>query len=314
MENPRKLSPRTLITDVIVAGLGICSAALGLEGFLEPNGFFDGGVTGISMFTSELTNIPLGWLILAINTPFILIGWRMQGTRVALSALAAIAALSTVLLTIHIEPLTKDKLLSAAFGGFFLGLGLGLVLRRGIALDGTEIVALLVSRSTGFSVGDVILGFNILIFSVIGATLGLERAMYSVLAYVVASKSINFVITGIEEYTAVTIISQASERIRTAIIHDMGRAVTVYQGRRGMGGEAQDILFTVVSRLELNKIKRLAKGHDENAFIVMHKINDTEGGMIRRRLTTQRQRPQHAVHLPDDAEVVDPPNERDQSD
>ena len=287
MQTKRNLNAKTIVTDILVTSLGIAIAAVGIEGFLVPNGFFDGGVTGISMFSAELTGIPLGWLILAINTPFILVGWRMLGVQVALSALVAIGMLSTVLLTVHIGELTNDKLLAAAFGGLCLGIGLGLVLRRGIALDGTEIVAIMISRRTGFSIGDVILGFNLIIFSVISSQFGLERAMYSVLAYVVASKSINFVITGIEEYTAVTIISGQSDDIRQAIIHDMGRAVTIYQGRRGMGGEPQDILFTVVSRMELNKVKRLSRGIDNKAFIVMHKINDTEGGMIRRKLSSK---------------------------
>src|SRR5712664_3500745 len=215
--------------------LGIFSAAFGLKGFLLSSHFIDGGVTGISMLLADLLHRPLSILILVINLPFIALGLRQVGKIFALKSALAIAGLSLCLALVKFPDVTSDKLLTAVFGGFFIGAGIGLAIRGGAVLDGTEIATLLISKSSHLlKVGDVILILNIVIFSAAAFFLGIEPALYSMLTYFAASKTVDFLIHGVEEYTAITIISEQSEAIRRAIIRDLGRGVTVYKGRGGL--------------------------------------------------------------------------------
>ncbi len=263
--------------------LGILSAGLGLKGFLMSSRFIDGGVTGVSMLLSDVLGLPLAVLILIINLPFIALGYRQIGKEFAIKSSLAIVGLSICLAVLKYPDVTPDKLLTAVFGGFFIGAGIGLAMRGGAVLDGTEIAALLLSKSSSLlKVGDVILILNIFIFSAAAFFLGVESAMYSILTYFAASKTIDFLIHGIEEYTAVTIISSRSEEIRDAIIRGLNRGVTVYKGRGGLSDAEQDILFCVVTRLEIGRLKRVAQEIDEAAFIVVHPLADAEGGIIKK--------------------------------
>lgn len=263
--------------------LGVFSAAFGLHGFLMSSQFIDGGVTGVSMLIAKLTGWPLSALILVINLPFIALGYRQIGRAFAIRSAAAIVGLSVCLAVFHFPDVTPDKLLTAVFGGFFIGAGIGLAMRGGAVLDGTEIAALLISkRSSLFRVGDVILGLNIVIFLTAAFFLGVESALYSILTYVAASKTLDFLLHGIEEYTAITIIAEKSEEIRQAITGRLGRGVTIYKGRRGMTGADQDILFCVVTRLEIGKVKAIAREVDKSAFILIHPLADVEGGVIKK--------------------------------
>lgn len=263
--------------------LGILSAGLGLKGFLLSSRFIDGGVTGISMLTSDVLGFSLPILILLINLPFIALGYRQIGKKFALKSVLAIAGLSLCLAFVKYPDVTPDKLLTAVFGGFFIGAGIGLAIRGGAVLDGTEIAALLISKSSHlFKVGDVILILNIFIFSAAAFFLGVDRALYSILTYFAASKMIDFLIHGIEEYTSITIISDKSDDIRQAIILDLNRGVTVYKGRGGLTDVEQDVLNCVVTRLEIGKVKSLANEIDEMAFIVVHPLADASGGVIRK--------------------------------
>ena len=275
--------------DSILIIAGIFSAAFGLKGFLLSSHFIDGGVTGISMLLSELLTIPLFALLIVINIPFIIIGYRQIGLWFAIKSALSIAGLSICLAIVPFPDVTPDKLLTAFFGGLFLGAGIGLTMRGGAVLDGTEIVALLVSQQYKmFQVGDVILIFNIFIFSTAAFFLGIEPALYSILTYIAATKTIDFLINGIEEYTGVTIISEQSERIRKTIIEDLQRGVTIYQGKRGFGKrgngqESIDVIFTVVTRLELPRLQQKIDSIDEKAFVIQQSIKDTKGGMIKKR-------------------------------
>jgi uncharacterized membrane-anchored protein YitT (DUF2179 family) len=264
--------------------LGVLSAGMGLRGFLESSRFIDGGVTGVSMLLAKGFHLPLPWLILAINLPFIALGYKQLGRAFAIRSALAIVGLSVVLATIHFPDVTPDRLLTAVFGGFFIGAGIGLAMRGGAVLDGTEIAALLISKkSSVLRVGDVILGMNVLIFLVAEFVLGVDEALYSILTYVSASKTLGFLLHGIEEYTAITIISPAgSEAIRRQILDSMGRGVTVYKGRGGQTGLDQDILFCVVTRLEIGKVKRIVRDIDPSAFLVIHPLADVEGGVIKK--------------------------------
>ncbi|HEX8545651.1 MAG TPA: YitT family protein [Cytophagaceae bacterium] len=275
------------IKDFFLIALGIFSAAFGFKGFLLTNKFIDGGATGISLLISVLTPIPLYILIICINIPFIILAYNILGKTFAIKTAIAIAGLALCLATVNFPDVTKDNLLVAIFGGFFLGGGIGLAVRGGAVIDGTEVLAIYLSRKFGTTLGDIIVGINILIFSAAVYFLSIEIALYSMVTYMVASKTLDFVIEGIEEYIGVTIISSSSEEIRQMVINKMGRGVTVYNGKRGFGkkGEAKeiDIVYTVVTRLELNKLNLEIGKIDPNAFVVMSSIKDTKGGMIKKR-------------------------------
>jgi uncharacterized membrane-anchored protein YitT (DUF2179 family) len=263
--------------------LGILSAGLGLKGFLLPSGFIDGGVTGVSLLLATLPGPPLAFWLPAINVPFVLVGYKQLGAAFALRSALAIGALAAVLAFVQYPTVTQDRLLDAVFGGFFLGAGIGLAVRGGAVLDGTEIAALVISkRSTLLRVGDVILAFNVVLFIVAMEVLGVEAALYSILTYFTAARTLDFVIHGIEEYTAITIVSSKSAEIREAITGILGRGVTVYRGRGGLTNVEQDILYCVVTRLEIGKIKTIVRGIDEGAFIVSNALADVEGGVVKR--------------------------------
>ncbi|HEY1404654.1 MAG TPA: YitT family protein [Pyrinomonadaceae bacterium] len=263
--------------------LGILSAGMGLKGFLLSSRFIDGGVTGISMLLSDVLGWPLAILLFVINLPFIALGYRQIGKTFALKSALAIAGLSICLTIIPYPDVTPDPLLTAIFGGIFIGAGIGLAIRGGAVLDGTEVAALLVSKSSHLlRVGDVILILNVFIFAAAAFHLGVERALYSILTYVAASKTIDFLLHGIEEYTAVIVISERSEEIRNSIITGLNRGVTIYKGRGGLTDAEQDILYCVVTRLEIGRVKSLAKDIDASAFILTHPLSDAQGGMIKK--------------------------------
>lgn len=274
---------RGLVNTALIV-LGILSAGLGLKGFLLSSHFIDGGVTGISMLLANVLGWSLSILILVINLPFIALGYRQIGRAFAIKSTLAIAGLALCLAFVHYPDVTSDKLLTAVFGGFFIGAGIGLAIRGGAVLDGTEIAALLISKSSShlLKVGDVILLLNIVIFSAAAFFLGIEVALYSMLTYFAASKTVDFLIHGVDEYTAVIIMSERSEEIRQVILCELERGVTIYKGRGGMSKEDHDILFCVVTRLEIGRIKTATHRVDANAFIIVHRLADAEGGVIRK--------------------------------
>ncbi|MBC6612459.1 MULTISPECIES: YitT family protein [Hymenobacter] len=285
-------SPTSIFTRLKSLGfilLGILSAGMGLKGFLLSSHFIDGGATGISMLLSAGLGLPLSWGLLLINLPFLLLGYRQMGLRFALKSAAAIAGLALCLVVIPYPDLTPDLLLTSVFGGVFIGAGIGLAMRGGAVLDGTEILALLINRSTPLlKVSDIILVVNVFIFGVAAFILGLTEALYSILTYVAASKTLDFILTGIEQYTGVTIISENNEAIRETITAHLGRGVTIYKGQSGYGKRGQqreerNIIFTVVTRLELPGLREEVKRLDPHAFIVQHSVDDAVGGMLKRR-------------------------------
>lgn len=279
---------RRQLTNIFLILLGILSAGFGLKGFLLPNGFIDGGVTGISLLISKLTGLSLPLLIVVINIPFIFLGYKNIDKFFATKTLLAIIGLSLCLVFISYPIITSDKLLVAIFGGFFLGAGIGMTMRGGGVIDGTEVLALTVSRNASVTIGDVILIINIIIFSVAAFVLSIETALYSILTYFAASKTLDFIVSGIEEHTGVTIISTCSEQIRRMITEKLGRGVTIYQGKRGFGAHGHqlnetDIVFTVISRLEVSKLNSEIEKIDPKAFVIMSSIKDTKGGMIKKK-------------------------------
>lgn len=275
------------IRSIVFMSLGILSAGFGLEGFLIPNGLIDGGVTGISLLTNRETGISLSILIVIINIPFILLGWKQIGRSFSIRSIVCIAILAIVIVVVPYPVVTHDKVLIAVFGGFFLGAGIGLTIRGSSVIDGTEILAIFLSRKRSISVGDFIMLFNIVIFSVAAYLYSVEMALYSILTYMAAAKTIDFILEGIEEFTGVTIISPHTEKIADFIKQDMGRGLTIYSGQKGYGkrGETKntEIIFTVVTRLEISRLKQEVEKIDSNAFIVMQSVNDTMGGMVKKR-------------------------------
>src|SRR5262245_44848744 len=256
---------------------------MGLKGFLLSSNFIDGGVTGVSMLLSKVTPAPLAVWLPLVNAPFIALGYRHLGGAHAIRSALAIAGLSIALATIHFPDVTPDRLLTAVFGGFFIGAGIGLAVRGGAVLDGTEIAALLISkRSHLLRVGDVILMFNVVLFLIAISVLGVEPALYSILTYVTAAKTLDFVIYGLEEFTAITIVSSQSAAIRARIVGELERGVTVYKGYGGLTGAEQEILYCVVTRLEIGKVKTIVRAVDESAFVVSHALADAEGGVLKR--------------------------------
>ncbi len=282
-----RISVRRGLKDVLFITLGAFSAAFGLEGFLLPNGFLDGGATGIALLVARLTHLPFPALLVLVNLPFIAIAYRLVGKTFALRASASIIVLATITAVVHFPDVTHDRLLVAAFGGFFLGAGIGLAVRGGSVLDGTEVLALALGRKIGVTIGDVILLINVAIFGVSAWLIDLETAMYAMITFLAASKTLDLVVEGIEEYTGITITSPHHAQIRHMIANKMGRGLTVYTGKRGFtkgaGAHEVDILYCVITRLEMGRFLSEVDKIDPNAFIVMSPVKDVRGGIMRKR-------------------------------
>jgi uncharacterized membrane-anchored protein YitT (DUF2179 family) len=282
-----KINMVRYVKDFILITAGIFSASFGFKGFLLTNHFIDGGATGISLLISAVTNIPLAMLIIGINIPFVILAYKILGKTFAIKTALAISGLALCLALVSFPNVTNDKLLVAVFGGFFLGSGIGLAVRGGAVIDGTEVLAIFLSRKIGTTIGDIIIIINVVIFSAAVYFLSVEIALYSMITYLAASKTLDFIIEGIEEYIGVTIISSHSDELRRMIVENMGRGITIYNGKRGFGknGESQetDIVYTVVTRLELNKLNTEIEKIDPNAFVVMSSVKDTKGGIVKKR-------------------------------
>jgi uncharacterized membrane-anchored protein YitT (DUF2179 family) len=284
----RRLGMRNAVKNVAFLIAGVGSAAIGLKGFLLPAHFLDGGVTGISLLIERLTGWNISVLILLINVPFILIGRRQVSNGFAIKTASCITALALALAFLPVPLLTQDRLLIAVFGGFFIGAGIGLSMRGGGVIDGTEVMAIFISRHSSLTVGDVIALFNIVLFACSALLFSFETALYSMLTYLAASKTVDFLITGIEEYIGVTIVSEKADAVKHRIVNKLGRAVTVFRGdggfgKKGLVEEKRSILFSVVTRLEVQRMIVEIEKVDPNAFVVQHTVNDTRGGMIKKR-------------------------------
>ncbi len=297
-----KLDVRNAAKDMLLIGLGVFSAAFGLESFLLANKFIDGGATGVALMVTALLRdasftpdssapewmgLVLPGLLLVINLPFVYLAYRTIDRPFAVRTALGISALAVVVATVHLPEVTHDKLLGAIFGGFFLGAGIGLAVRGGGVIDGTEVLAIAVSRRLHTTVGDVITVINVVIFSVAAWLLSVETALYSMLTYLAASKTMDFVIEGIEEYTGVTIISSHHEEIRVMITEELQRGITVLRGKRGFGRHGHnhdtDVIYCVITRLEVGRLSEEVEKIDPNAFVVMSPVKDITGGIVKKR-------------------------------
>jgi uncharacterized membrane-anchored protein YitT (DUF2179 family) len=276
-----------MIKSIVYSAVGILSAAFGLKGFLLPNDFIDGGATGIALLLTTIFEIPLPLLIILVNIPFIIMGSKVIGKQFAVRTSLAIITLALVLVFVEFPLITNDKLLVAIFGGFFLGAGIGLNVRGQAVIDGTEVMAILFSKKLKTTIGDIILVTNIIIFGVCAYVLSIETALYSMVTYMVASRSLDYITVGIDEYLGVTIISDKCMIIKDMITDTLGRGVTIYRGKGGYGKrghiEDKDILYSVITRFEVSKISQEIENIDPNAFVVMSPVKDAIGGMIKKR-------------------------------
>lgn len=275
------------LKDALMILFGVAMAAIGLKGFILPNKFLDGGAMGISLLLEMITSVELAYLIIFVNLPFIIIGARQISLEFALKSTAAILALAIMVHFLNLPQITNDKLLISIFGGFFLGAGIGLTIRGGAVIDGTEVLAITVSRKSSLSVGDFIAIFNILLFCFALFLIDIETAMHSVLTYLSASKTVDFIINGIEENMGVIIVSEHSQEIKEQLTTNLGQGVTVFKSDKGFGsrgerGEEGKILFCVVTRLEVTKLLFEIEKIDPDAFVVHHSIKGVKGGMIKR--------------------------------
>jgi uncharacterized membrane-anchored protein YitT (DUF2179 family)/predicted metal-dependent HD superfamily phosphohydrolase len=268
---------------------GVAIAGIALKRFLVPNHFFDGGVTGLSLLVHELYEFNLAIGIVLMNLPFVIISYFSVGSKFAIKTFISVILLGIALWLIPESAVTHDKLLISIFGGVFLGIGVGMVMRVGAALDGIEVLALYTLKRTSFTITEIILGINILIFTVAAFKFGIETSLYSILTYFAATRSIDYVVEGIQAYTGITIISGKSEMIKYQLVNTLGRGITVYKGERGfLPGKFEvssdcDIIFTVITRLELRKLKNLVYELDPQAFMFVHTIKETQGGVLKRR-------------------------------
>ncbi len=269
--------------EILFMCLGVISACFGLKSFLMPEHFIDGGVTGISLLVSTLSEWKLSYLIIVINIPFIILGYKQIGKVFALKTAIAITALSLCLIFIPFQPITHEKVLVAFFGGFFLGGGIGLAMRGGCVIDGTEVLALYISRNSQLTVGNIIFMLNIVIFLFAAYFINIDTALYAILTYLSATNTIDFIVNRLEAYTGVTIISEENEVIKAFIINEMKRGVTIYKGEGGyLQKKDIDIIYTVVTKLELGKLQDKIDEIDPNAFVVQQQIADLKGGVVKR--------------------------------
>jgi uncharacterized membrane-anchored protein YitT (DUF2179 family) len=276
-------------TDVLYLVAGIICSSFALKSFLIPNKFLDGGVTGISLLLHGLFHWNIEVLILLINIPFLILGIFQVNLQFAIKTFVCIIGLAVCLHFIPFPLISSDKLIVAVFGGVFLGTGVGLVMRGGCSLDGIEVLALYTLKRSSFTISEIILGINVIIFSIAALKFGIETALYSMLTYYAASKTISFVVEGLEEYTGVTIISGKSEIIKKAMVMQLGRGITVYKGERGFlkdsfhQSDSCDIIFTVITRLEVRRLRNAIHAIDPAAFVFTNTIKEAAGGVLKRK-------------------------------
>ena len=268
--------------------LGIVLASIGLKAFLLPNGFMDGGVTGIALLINKLININISILLIVFSIPFLIIGYFTVSKRIILKSIISIIGLALFIHFENFEIITEDKFLISIFGGLFLGAGIGIAIRNGAVLDGSEILGIFINDRFGISIGKVILIFNIILFSITAFVISKEIAMHSILTYIVTAKVTDLVIEGFEDFIGVTIVSTHYEKIKVAIINELGAGMTIYKGQKGFGSKGKtedfDIIHTIINRIDIKKMYRIVTSIDKEAFIVEFDVNNVKGGVLRRYL------------------------------
>jgi Uncharacterized conserved protein len=279
-----KLPKLELLRRVLFITLGAAMVSVGLEIFLVPNHIIDGGIVGISIIVSHLTGLPLGIFLFLLNLPFLVLGYKQIGKTFAMSTLYGVSVMSIGTFLLHpVPPLTEEYFLASIFGGVILGIGVGIVIRFGGSLDGTEIIAILFNKRLPFSVGEIVMFFNLFILGSAGFVFGWDRAMYSLVAYYIAYKMIDITMEGFQESKAVWIISDEAKVIGSTIMDRLGRGVTYLHGEGGFSGGQKRVIFCVITRLEEAKMKSIVQQLDPTAFVAVGNIHDVKGGRFKKR-------------------------------
>ena len=265
--------------------IGIILASIGLKAFLLPNGFLDGGVTGIAILISELTNLDISWLLLSISIPFLVLAWFILSKKIVYKSIFSIIGLAIMIHFENFESVTKDKLLIAIFGGLFLGSRIGLTIKNGAVLDGSEILGIYVNNKFGISIGKIILGFNSILFLITAVFISIEVAMYSILTYLVTAKIIDFMIEGFEDYVGLMIVSKQTKKLELKLMQEVGTGITVYHGNRGYGKrgmqEDMEIIHMVINRIDIRRTYNTINSEDPDAFVIEFDVNLVRGGVLR---------------------------------
>ncbi len=282
---------KKIVSETFQISVGVLLASIGLKVFLPPNGFLDDGATGIAILLSKVTGVDISFLLLFVSLPFLFLAWYSLSKRIFTKSIVSIVALAIMIHYENFEPVTDDKLLIAIFGGLFLGSGIGLTVKNGAVLDGSEILGIFINERYGISIGKVILVFNIILFSVTTALLSIEVAMYSILTFLITAKVIDLMIEGFEDFVGLMIVSDESLAIEQSLTKEIGVGMTIYKassgfGKRGEQGEKQ-IIHTVINRIDIRKTYNIIDKHDESAFIIEFHVNDIKGGILRKYLTTE---------------------------
>lgn len=282
---------KKIVSETFQISVGVLLTSIGLKVFLLPNGFLDGGATGIAILLSEVTGVDISFLLLFVSLPFLFLAWYSLSKRIFTKSIVSIVALAIMIHYENFEPVTDDKLLIAIFGGLFLGSGIGLTVKNGAVLDGSEILGIFINERYGISIGKVILVFNVILFSVTTALLSIEVAMYSILTFLITAKVIDLMIEGFEDFVGLMIVSDESLAIEQSLTKEIGVGMTIYKassgfGKRGEQGEKQ-IIHTVINRIDIRKTYNIIDKHDESAFIIEFHVNDIKGGILRKYLTTE---------------------------
>ena len=267
------------IKRAVMLMIGSVIAAAGLEFFLVPNQLIDGGIIGLSIIASHLSGWSLSVFVVLLNLPFLYLGYKQIGKSFALSTLFSVSMLSYWLSVFHpIPEWTHDMFLVAVFGGIAVGVGVGLIIRYGGSLDGTEIVAIIIDRASGFSVGEIVMFFNLFILSSAGLVFGWDKAMYSLVAYFIAFKVIDITIRGLDESKGIMIVSDYPEEIAEVLLARLGRGVTILHGEGGYTAADKKVLYSVITRLEISKLKSIINSIDPKAFVTIHDVHEVMGG------------------------------------
>ncbi len=280
---------KQLISEGFQISLGIVLASIGLKAFLLPNGFLDGGITGIAILISQLFNVNISLSLFLTSLPFLVIAWNTLTKKIALKSFLSIAALAIFIHFENFTAITEDKLLIAIFGGLFLGAGIGLAIKNGAVLDGSEILGIYVNNRFGVSIGKVILLFNIILFSFTAVLISIEISMYSILTFLITAKIIDLTIEGFEDYVGLMIVSEKANEIKAKLINEIGVGITIYKGTKGYGNrgiqEQTEIIHTVINRIDIRRTYSLIEQTDEKTFIIEFDVNNVQGGILKKYLS-----------------------------
>jgi len=282
---------KRILSEIFQIAIGIFLASIGLKMFLLPNGFLDGGATGIAILLSELFDIDISFILLLVSIPFLILAWFSLSRRIFTKSLISIILLAVIIHFENFASITEDKLLIAIFGGLFLGAGIGLTIRNGAVLDGSEILGIFLNDRLGISIGRVILFFNVILFGATALLLSLEIAMYSILTFIVTAKVIDLMIEGFEDYVGLMIISENTNSINEGLIRIVGTGTTLYQGAGGFGKRGtqpkNDIIHTVINRVDIRRTYNLIDAIDKKAFIIEFDVNHIKGGIYTKVLSRE---------------------------